>query len=127
MPTIVPFSPGTPEQRIAITLDGEPYVLRARWNTSDDGLVGSWYLDAWERDGKTPIALGIKLVLGIKLGRSYDNPLFLSGLMMFDISDSGVEAGLFDFGVRVVLVHLTAGDVILSGALPVVASFATPP
>lgn len=112
MPTIVPFVPGDPDQRFEIALDGEPYVLRARWNTSEDD-AGAWYLDAWERDGKTPIAFGIKLVLGALLGRTYLHPLFLSGVILIDLSDSGVEAGLQDLGGRVLLLHLTADDVVL--------------
>ncbi len=112
MPTVIPFVPGDPDQRFEIALDGESYVLRARWNTSEDD-VGAWYLDAWERDGKTPIAFAVKLVLGVRLGRTYTHPLFLSGLVLVDLSDTGVDAGLQDLGGRVVLLHLTADDAVL--------------
>jgi hypothetical protein len=111
MPSIVPFVPGDSEQTIAITLDNEPYVLRARWNTTD----AAWYLDAWERDGTTPIAFGIKLVLGVLLGRTLNHPLFLAGMFMVDDSGTGVEAGLSDLGARVTLWHMTAADTVLAG------------
>lgn len=117
MPSEIPFVPGDPEQKISITLDGEPYVMRARWNTSDDDGAGAWYLDVWERDGKTAIALGIKLVLGTKLGITFNHPLFVAGLLMYRTEGSG-EARLQDLGGRVILVHMTVGDAIISAALP---------
>lgn len=109
MPTIVPFVPGVPEQKLDITLDKEPYVLRARWNSMDV----AWYLDAWERDGKTPIAFSLKLVLGVKIGNTYNHPLFVSGLFLIDLSNTGIEPQLGDLGTRVILVHLTAEDAVL--------------
>lgn len=112
MASIIPFVPGIPEQTISITLDGEPYVMRARWNTSDDGLVGAWYLDAWERDGKTPIAFGIKLVLGVRLGRNFTHPLFSAGLLLIETVETGLEATLQDFGSRVLLVHLNTAEAV---------------
>lgn len=116
MPTIIPFVPGDPEQPISITLDGEPYVLRARWNASDDDGVGAWYLDAWERDGITPIAFSVKLVLGARLGETYQHPLFLAGMFLVDESGTGAEAGLFDLGTRVTVWHMTVADTILAEA-----------
>lgn len=113
MPSLIPFTPGDPEQVIAITLDGDPYVLRARWNTRD----AAWYLDAWERDGTTPIAFGIKLVLGVKLGSTYNHPLFIAGMFLIDDSGTGIEAGLNDLGGRVVLMHMTAADAVLAAAV----------
>lgn len=114
MPTILPFVPGDPEQLIKITLDDTPYVLRARWNTRDDG--GAWYLDAWELDGTTPIAFGIKLVLGVLLGETYSHPLFLGGMFLVDESGTGAEPKLGDLGGRVIVIHMTATDAALSEA-----------
>jgi hypothetical protein len=116
--SIIPFTPGDPDQFIEIQLDDEQYVLRARWNASDDDNAGAWYLDAWERDGKTPIAFGVKLVLGVMLGRSYNHPLFIGGLFLLDETDRGVGAGLFDLGGRCNLVHLTTADAVLMGTKP---------
>lgn len=114
MAGVIPFVPGEAEQRIEIALDGEPYVLRARWNSRD----AAWYLDAWERDGTTPIAFGIKLVLGVRLGSTFQHPLFLGGLFLVDDSGTGVEAGLNDLGTRVNLVHFTVADAVIAEAAP---------
>lgn len=113
MPSIIPFVPSDPLQLATVSLDGETYVLRARWNTTD----AAWYLDAWERDGTTPIALGIKLVQGVRLGETYNHPLFVAGMFLLDLTDSGVEAGLDDFGSRVLLIHMTTDDAILSATV----------
>lgn len=121
MPSIIPFVPSDPVQVVTITLDGTLYVLRARWNSYDT----AWYLDAWEGDGTTPIAYGVKLVQGARLGQQYQHPLFQAGLFMYDATDSGPDAGLDDFGTRVVLVHMTADDAVLMGALPIAATDST--
>lgn len=110
MAVIIPIVPGEPEQRLAIALDNEPYVLRVRWNTRDN----AWYLDAWERDGKTPIAYGLKLVLGVLLGRTVPHPLFAAGMFLVPADPSdGREAGLNDLGGRINLVHLTTADAVV--------------
>lgn len=113
MPSIIPFVPGDPLQIVTIPLDGVTYVLRARWNITE----GTWYLDAWERDGTTPIAFGIKLVQGVRLGDTYSHALFAAGMFMLDLADGGVEAGLNDLGSRVLLVHMTTDDAILSATV----------
>jgi hypothetical protein len=118
VPSQIPFIPGEPLQTVTIALDGVSYVLRARWNSSDDNSIGAWYLDAWERDGTTQIAIGIKLVQGVRLGSTYQHQLFSAGMFMLDTADSGVEAGLFDLGGRVVLVHMTTEDAIISAGVP---------
>ena len=118
MPTIIPITPGDPEQRINITLDGEPYVLRVRWNTTDDDGLGAWYLDAWEGDGVKPIAFSIKLVLGVRLGTTTGHPLFLAGMFLIDDSGTGDDPRLFDLGGRVVLVRMNVADAILSETTP---------
>lgn len=114
MPTIIPFEPGIPEQPIEIVLDDVPYVLRARWNTRDN----AWYFDAWEGDGTTPIAFGVKLVLGVRLGRLYNHPLFQGGMFLIDDGGTGEDPGLSDLGSRVQLAHMTVADAILSEAQP---------
>lgn len=113
MPSIIPFRPSDPLQTITVTLDQVTYVLRARWNTYE----AAWYLDAWESDGTTPIAFGLKLVLGVKLGQSTPHSLFTAGLFVIDTSNTATDAGLDDFGTRVLLVHMTAGDAILSATV----------
>lgn len=113
MPSIIRVTPSDPLQIGSVSLDGEPYVLRVRWNTFD----AAWYLDAWERDGTTPIAFGIKLVLGVRLGSTYNHALFAAGMFLLPLDDSGAEAGLDDMGSRVLLIHMTADDAVLSGTV----------
>ena len=113
MPSVIRLTPSTPLQGGSVTLDGEPYVLRVRWNTSD----AAWYLDAWERDGTTPIAFGVKLVLGARLGSTYNHALFAAGMFMLDLSDTGAEAGFDDLGTRVLLIHMTADDAVVSSTV----------
>lgn len=109
MPTVIPLTPADPEQRLAITLDSAPYVLRVRWNTRDS----AWYLDAYERDGTTVIALGVKLVYGIKLGAIIDHPLFNPGMFLFDTTGGQADPGFADLGRRVLLIHMTVDDAVL--------------
>lgn len=119
MPTIIPFAPGQPEQRIEIALDGVSYILRARWNSSDDERLGAWYLDAWERDGVTRIAMGVKLVLGVRLGRVSQHPLFKAGVFLVDgrppdDPNRGQEPRLNDLGGAVTLWHFNAADAVMA-------------
>lgn len=109
MPTIIPLTPRDPEQRLAITLDSTPYVLRVRWNTQDS----AWYLDAYERDGTTVIAISIKLVYGIKLGAIVDHPLFNSGMFLFNTTGGKLDPGFADLGRQVLLVHTTVDEAVL--------------
>lgn len=113
MPSIIPFVPGDPLQIASVPLDGVTYVLRARWNTTDV----AWYLDAWERDGTTPIAFGIKLVLGVRLGSTYNHVLFAAGMFLLPLTDNGFDPGLNDLGGNVLLVHMTVDDAILSATV----------
>ena len=113
MASVINFKPSEPLQLASVALDGVTYVLRARWNTTD----GAWYLDAWERDGTTPIAFGIKLVLGVRLGSTYGHVLFAAGMFLLPLTDSGAEPGLDDLGRGVLLVHMTADDAVVSSTV----------
>lgn len=121
MATIIPFVPGEPEQKIEITLDQETVVMRARYNSLDDDGAGAWYLDVWEADGETPIAFGIKLILGTRLGETVDHPVFAAGMFLLPGKNATGAAGdpkLNDLGVNVDLVHLTAADAVLLETTP---------
>jgi hypothetical protein len=115
---IIPLTPGEPEQKLEIALDGVAYVFRVRWNSSDDDGTGAWYLDAWEGDGETPIAFGLKLVLGVEIGQVVNHPLFMGGMFLVDDGEDGIEPGLNDLGGRVQLYHLTTADAMLAEATP---------
>jgi hypothetical protein len=115
MPVIIPITAGVNDQQITTTIDTVSYVLRVRWNTRD----AAWCIDAWERDGTTAIAFGVKIVVGILLGQAIQHPLFMAGMFAWDTSGSDLDPGLNDLGNRVLLVSLTAGDRTLL-SLPVV-------
>lgn len=117
MAQLIPIDPGESDQQITTTLDGVTYVLRVRWNTRD----AAWYLDAWERDGSTAIAYGVKIVVGIMLGGAIAHPLFMSGVFALDTSKTDLDPGFNDLGSRVLLISVTAGDRVLL-SLPAVTS-----
>lgn len=110
MSGVIPIEPGDPDQRIDVALGAATYHLRVRWNTRDNAGVGSWYLDIYEADAKTPIVTSVKLVIGVLLGRRSTHPLFNGNLFLVAESDLAREAGLFDLGARVTLWYLEPGD-----------------
>lgn len=110
MSGVIPIEPGDPDQRIDIALDDATYHLRVRWNTRDNDDAGSWYLDIYEADAKTPIVTSVKLVIGQLLGRRSTHRLFNGNLFLIAESEPGREAGLFDLGGRVTLWYLEPGD-----------------
>lgn len=110
MSGIIPLVPGEPEQVIDIALGDQEVHLRVRWNSRE----AKWYLDVFELDGKTPIATGIALVLGVLLGRRSPHPLFAGALFLVDDGATAAigprDAGLFDLGGRVTLWYLDPVD-----------------
>lgn len=110
MSGIIPIEPGVSEQRIEIALDDVPYVLRVRWSSR----LEVWFLDVYEQDGTSPIALGLALVLGVLIGEHVLHVLFDGALFLRDDSGTGLDAGLGDLGARVTLWYLTPQDRALS-------------
>lgn len=106
MSGFVPLTPGDPEQLVEIVLGDYPVVLRARWNTR----AATWFLDIWESDATTPIALGLAIVLGAKMGNRVNHRLFDGVLFAYDTSGAGLEASLWDLGGRVQLAYLEPLD-----------------
>ena len=91
------------------------YRFDFRWNVRDE----SFYFDMYEDDG-TPIVHGVRVVLGMYLGRRAQHPFFRKGVLVaIDLSGQGREATLDDFGTRVILRHYTVYDVLVGrGILP---------
>jgi hypothetical protein len=103
MAQIIPFEPSTPFYTFACTLAGTQYQFNVRWNTR----VGAWYFDLGRDDGTT-IVHGIKIVLGVALGRRSTDADFPPGLIFAtDTSGEDREAGLDDLGTRVVVTFFT--------------------
>lgn len=112
MAEAIPFQPSVPYQSLECTVDGVTRIFEARWNTRDD----SWYLNVLEVD-EVPILMGIKLRLGVEMGRTCTHPLFGSGaraLVAIDFSGKIQEAGLDDLGTRVAVVYFNERDKFLA-------------
>lgn len=76
------------------------------WNSEDAG----WYFDLLEEDG-TPILAGIKLVLGVSLGRTSTHPFFKANILtLVDSSGDHKDPGFDDLGGRVQLAVTVLAD-----------------
>lgn len=107
MPIVIPVQPGdvvgSADYRLGTTIESTAYLIDMHWNRRED----RWYLSLLEID-ETPIVSGVKVVLGVVLGRRSAHPLFRRGaLVAVDLERTGpgrgVEAGWADLGRRVVL------------------------
>lgn len=109
----LPIVPSIPNYRFGTDLDGTQYRFAFHWNER----AGLWYMDVLEVDD-TPIRMGIAVVLGVRLGHRTADSRFPPGeLKARDLSGQGREAGLDDFGERVVLDYQTPDEVAAFEAL----------
>lgn len=107
-PVVIPLQPSTPWYRVTVTITGTPYHFDVRWNVRDH----AWYFDVYESD-ETPIAYGLKIVLGTNIGRRVKHPLFAEGAFRAaDLTGKHLDAGFDDIGTRVQLRYFTAYDII---------------
>ncbi len=112
----IPFESGVPHQELEVTLAGVPNLVEARWNDQDR----SFYLSVYEIDG-TPIAVGLKVVLGVLLGRKSTHKFFKGrALFAVDNANTGEECRLDDLGGRITIIYLTEADLELASAPPLV-------
>lgn len=102
--------PGAPNFRIATSLGEDPVILDFRWNSRANDGHGAWFMDVRDED-ESPIALGVKLVLGVNLCRTSTHPIFQRNVLrLYDTTQSGREATLDDLGTRVVLLNFTSDE-----------------
>lgn len=95
----IPFESGTAAYSFETPIDGVPYRFDVRWNTRSE----AWHFDLYEQDG-TPIAHGLKIVLGAFIGRRIQHRLFRTGVMVArDDSGQGRDATIDDLGTRVLV------------------------
>ncbi len=107
MPQIIPLIPSEPHYDFATVIDGIPCIFEVRWNSRDE----AWYFDVFDSERKA-IASGIKIVLGVHLGRRYSHPLFDNGVFVaYDLSGSRTDARFDDIGTRVQLRHYTEFEI----------------
>lgn len=95
----LPFQGGLAFQTFGTTLLSTNYVINQRWNTRD----GAWYFDLLDQD-ESVIVAGIKIVLGVELGRRTTDSRMPKGIFWAaDLSGEGRDATLDDLGTRVVV------------------------
>lgn len=108
MPQIIPFVPSEPHYRFSTVVDGIPCIFEVRWNSRDE----AWYFDILNTE-EQPIASGVKIVLGVHLGRRYSHPLFNNGVFVAtDTSGQSRDATLDDLGTRVQVRHYTNFEIV---------------
>lgn len=114
MAELIPFKPGIPQQEFEVTLAGVPYWVETHWNEADQ----AHYLDLYEVN-LDPIAIGLKIVLGCKLGDTYLHPFFVGrALIVVDDSNTGLDARVDDLGGRINVVYFTELDLQLAQSPP---------
>lgn len=113
---IIPFTPGKTNEEFRVALGGVTYVFHTRWNARDSidpdtgEARGAWFFDLYE-ENLTPVAIGVKVVLGPPLGRAYPNEFFVRHILqVVDTSGEGADAGFDDLGARVQVIHLGPSD-----------------
>jgi hypothetical protein len=106
MPRALPLVPSVADYTFGSAIDGVQYGFRVRWNARD----AAWYLDVARQDG-TPIASGLKIVLGANLGCASTDPFFQKYMLTpVDLSNAGRDATYDDLGTRVVVVVMSVTD-----------------
>lgn len=98
----IPFEGGVAFQEFDTVLDGKSYTIQAYWNTRD----AAWYFNL--RDASNVIIFaGIKIVLGVALGRRVTDSRMPGVFIASDLAAAKPEderdAGYDDFGTRVVV------------------------
>ncbi len=108
MPDILPFIPSEPNYRVAVPFGTHTVIFDVRWNARD----AAWYLDIRTVD-EGAILLGVKVALGVTLGRRSLHPLFTENTFVaYDTSSSGREAKLDDLGTRVLVLRYSAAEML---------------
>lgn len=101
MPVLLPLEPSIGHYRRSTTLSSRLVIYDVRWNGRDE----AWYLSLYDQD-EEPIALGLRIVLGVPLARRSTNQSRLPGMLIAeDLSGEAREAGFDDLGIRVVVFY----------------------
>ena len=109
MAQILPFIASVGRYRFVTVIEGTQYIFKVRWNSRD----AAWYFDVLEFD-ETPIATGIKIVLGVNFARWSNHPLFLDG-NMFALSSAQTphaDATFDNLGTTIKVYYYTRADIV---------------
>ena len=108
MPQILPIEPGEPHTQTWTVIDGTPVLFELRWNARD----AAWYFDLYDQE-EVRIMSGVKVVLGVHLGRQSTHPLTRKGVFVaIDLSGEARDATFDDIGTRVQIRHYTVAEVV---------------
>lgn len=110
MPKVLPLNTRneSPHFSVGTVINDQSYTFSCKWNSRDN----SWYLDVDEESG-TPIVSGVRIVLGVYLGRKSTHPLFTSGVFVaIDLSRQSKEATIDDLGTRVIVVRYSVEEIV---------------
>lgn len=106
MPQRIPLRTSVPAFLQRTSLDGVTFELDLAWNERES----AWYISFADADS-VPLRGGIRMVLNTPLLRQVADARRPAGeLYAIDLDDTGVEAGLDDLDVRVVLMYVTAAE-----------------
>ena len=106
MAQVIPFRPSIGRYRFIAVIDQVQYIFKVRWNSR----TLAWYFDVQEADG-TPIVQGVKIVLGVYLGRWSNHPLFLQGAFMArSHAQVHADATFDNLGTAVEVFYFNRGD-----------------
>ena len=96
-----------PRYDVRVDLDGVEFVLEFQYLERSDRWLMHLYTSAGE-----PIKLGMSCLLSVRLlaGCTHEGRP-VGELVFMDSAQSGVEAGLADFGTRVNLLYLSDAEV----------------
>ncbi len=107
---VVPLVPSNAAYSFLVAIDGDVYTFALAWCETD--ADAGWYLDVMTEIGE-PIAMGLRLVLGIYIGGRSQHKLFRSGVfVMVDTTNQGVDATFEDLGTRVEMRRYTVDQML---------------
>ncbi len=106
MANFIPFIPSSTNYTLNVAFGDIVYAFFVRWNDRD----AAWYMDMFGSDGAL-IQAGIKIVLGVNLGRLNGDAFFVNNhLRVSDTSGKGIDAAYDELGTRKQVVCTTADD-----------------
>ena len=110
MPARIPFTPSKNNYRLVVPIDNTRVIFdNIHWNSFEDDL--GWYFDL-RQDDETLILAGIKVVLGVNLGRASSHAFFKTHVLrVIDTAGSDVDAGYDDLGDRIQVLVTSSTEV----------------
>ena len=93
-----------PSQSFTVALGDSKFLFEIRWND----IAGFWTFDLTAEPSQVRLVAGAPILIGQDLFKPY--ALGIGGLVAYDSSGVGADAGADDLGDRVTLVWLSADE-----------------